>query len=50
VPLGHVPTVPIDCHGETGHADREVVRLDLLEAGCRLALATVLGYLDAKGR
>jgi acetylornithine deacetylase/succinyl-diaminopimelate desuccinylase-like protein len=49
VPLGHVPTVPIDCHGETGHADREVVRLELLEAGCRLALLTALGYLDEQG-
>jgi acetylornithine deacetylase/succinyl-diaminopimelate desuccinylase-like protein len=50
VPMGRVPTVPIDCHGATGHADREVVRLELLEAGCRLALLTALTYLQGEER
>jgi hypothetical protein len=45
VPLGHVPTVPIDCDGATGHADAEFVRLPVVKAGCALALQTALNFL-----
>jgi len=45
VPIGHVPAVPLDCHGASAHGDREVVRIPLMEAGCRLAVATAAHYL-----
>ena len=44
VPIGHVPAVPLDCHGASAHADREVVHVSLMEAGCRLAVATAAHY------
>jgi acetylornithine deacetylase/succinyl-diaminopimelate desuccinylase-like protein len=49
VPLGHVPTVPIDCDGSTGHADAEFVRMPVVKAGCALALQTALNYLGGTG-
>ena len=47
VPLGRVPTVPVDCDGSTGHADAEFVRLPVVMDACRLALETSLNYLDS---
>jgi len=49
VPLGHVPTVPVDCDGATAHSDREFVRMPVVKAGCALALQTALNYLGAPG-
>lgn len=45
VPIGHIPTVSLDCHGETAHGDREVVQISSMVAGCRLAVATAAHYL-----
>ncbi len=45
VPLGHVPTVPVDCDGATAHSDSEFVRLPVVKAGCALALQASLNYL-----
>ena len=49
VPTGKVPTIQISFDGKTAHADYEFVRLSRLEEKCRLALSTVLHYLQADG-
>ena len=45
VPFAKVPAVSVSLDGDTGHADYEFVRLARMEAGCRVALQTVLNYL-----
>ena len=48
VPIGNVPSVPIDFHGESAHADNEFVHLDRVEEGCRLALLTAIRFLTSE--
>lgn len=46
VPFGGIPAVSVSLDGERAHADYEYVRLDRMELGCRVALQTVMNYLD----
>ena len=48
--LGAIPTVLIGFDNEFAHADRESVRIDRLLTPCRVALLTVLGYLESGER
>lgn len=47
IPLGHVPTVLCGFDNEQAHAEHECVRLEQVHEGCKIALATVLNYLEA---
>ncbi len=47
---GSVPTVSWSFDSGTAHADVEVVRLAQLESSCRVALITLLTYLDRAAR
>lgn len=46
VPFGKIPAVSISLDGERAHADYEYVQLDHMETSCRVALLTVLNYLN----
>jgi len=48
VGLGNIPTVLIGFDNEFAHADRESVRLERLLTPCRVALLTVLSYLESQ--
>ena len=49
-PLARIPTVLIGFDNEFAHADRESVRIERLLTPCRVALLTVLGYLESGER
>ncbi len=44
---GNIPAVLCGFGTETGHADYEYARFDKMESACKVALATVLGYLES---
>jgi acetylornithine deacetylase/succinyl-diaminopimelate desuccinylase-like protein len=46
VPFGKIPAVSISLDGERAHADYEFVRLERMERNCRVALQTVVNYLE----
>ena len=48
VPLARIPTVLIGFDNEFAHADHESVRLERLLTPCRVALLTVLSYLESQ--
>jgi acetylornithine deacetylase/succinyl-diaminopimelate desuccinylase-like protein len=50
VPLAGVPTVLLECDNRLAHADREVVHLARLSDSCRVALGTVMRYLEGGHR
>ncbi|MGD1000668.1 MAG: M20/M25/M40 family metallo-hydrolase [Candidatus Brocadiia bacterium] len=50
VPLARIPTVLIGFDNEYAHSDHESVRLERLLTPCRVALLTVLSYLESGER
>ena len=46
IPFGKIPAVPVGFDGQTAHADFEYVRLDRVKNACKIAMQTVLNYLE----
>ena len=47
VPLGGVPTAAVGLDGWRGHSDNEYVELEVMHICCKVALQTMLDYLEA---